>query len=195
MPVLHLIAGPNGAGKSTLYRYLLQPRYPGLPFVNADDHERVHLGHITDPLQRSMAARDWADGARLRCLAAGQSLVTETVFSHPSKLDLLRDAKTSGFEVALYVVCLDDPRVLPARVRQRVDEGGHAVPVRKILERYPRTVSHLREAVRIADLSLLFDAADIDTGGPHLVASVARGAVRPHGPWLPDWARTVLDLR
>lgn len=56
MPVFHLIAGPNGAGKSTLYRYLIQPRYPQLTFINADVYEREQLGHIRDALQRSEAA-------------------------------------------------------------------------------------------------------------------------------------------
>ena len=55
MPILHLIAGPNGAGKSTLYRYLIQPRYPQLPFVNADLYEREELGHIRHAVRRSEA--------------------------------------------------------------------------------------------------------------------------------------------
>ncbi len=192
MPVLHLIAGPNGAGKSTLYRYLIQPRYPQLPFVNADVHEREQLGRIRNALQRSEAARAWADAERQAHLRAGRSFVSETVFSHPSKLQLLVDAGERGFELALYVVCLDEPRRLLERVQQRVHEGGHSVPANKILERYPRTLDNLRRAVQQVPLAMLFDATDTDLGGPHLVASVLRGQVQPHGPWLPLWARKVL---
>ena len=192
MPVFHLIAGPNGAGKSTLYRYLVQPRYPQLSFINADLHEREQLGHIGDPTQRSEAARAWADAQRDAHLRAGQSFVSETVFSHPSKLQLIADARARGFEVALYVVCLDEPRRLLERVRQRVQEGGHGVPANKILERYPRTVENLRQAVRQVQLAMLFDAADTGAGGPHLVASVVAGQIQPHGPWLPAWARKIL---
>ena len=36
----------------------------------------------------------------------------------------------NGFAVVLLVVCLDDPQRLLARVRQRVQEGGHDVPRR-----------------------------------------------------------------
>jgi predicted ABC-type ATPase len=192
MPILHLIAGPNGAGKSTLYRYLIQPRYPTLVFVNADIHEQATLQHIDDPVRRSQAAREWAEGERQARLRLGESFVSETVFSHPSKLDLLRQARTAGFEVALYVVCLDQPRELLRRVRQRVREGGHAVPANKVLERYPRTLGHLSEAVRLADLSMLFDAADISAGGPSLVATVAGGHLTRHATPLPAWARRVL---
>lgn len=192
MPVFHLIAGPNGAGKSTLYRYLIQPRYPQLPFVNAYVHEQAQLGHMRDGIQRSEAARAWADMQRETHLRDGRSFVSETVFSHPSKLDLIADAQTRGFDVVLYVVCIDEPRELLSRVRQRVQEGGHGVPARKILTRYPRTLANLRLAVRRVQLAMLFDGADVDTGGPHLVASVVAGVVHPHGPWLPGWVRKIL---
>ncbi|AMM24776.1 AAA family ATPase [Variovorax sp. PAMC 28711] len=192
MPVLHLIAGPNGAGKSTLYRYLIQPRCPQLTFVNADLYERDALSHIRNALQRSAAARAWADAQREAHLARGESFVSETVFSHPSKLTLLDDAAARGFEVALYVVCIDEPRRLLDRVQQRVHEGGHSVPANKVLARYPRTLENLRIAVRRVPLAMLFDGVDVDTGGPHLVASVVHGTVQPHGPWLPGWAHRVL---
>jgi predicted ABC-type ATPase len=193
IPVLHLIAGPNGAGKSTLYQYLIKPRYPDLVFVNADLHERDALQHISNPLQRSEAARGWADGQRADFLARGESFVSETVFSHHSKLDLLRQAHASGFQVALYVVCINEPRQLLRRVKQRVNEGGHDVPGNKILERYPRTIANLTEAVRLADLSMLFDSVDVDRGGPLLVASVTRTGVTRHVHPLPDWARKMLS--
>ncbi|CAN5876179.1 zeta toxin family protein [soil metagenome] len=192
MPVLHLIAGPNGAGKSTLYRYLIQPRYPQLDFINADFYEREHLKHLRDALRRSEAARAWADAERAAHLASGRSFVSETVFSHPSKLELLQAARAHGFEVALYIVCLDEPRRLLARVRERVQEGGHSVPANKILARYPRTLQNLAQAVGEVELALLFDATDTDVGGPHLVASVVAGQVQLHGVWLPAWARRVL---
>lgn len=83
-------------------------------------------------------------------------------------------------------------RVLLERVHRRVEEGRHDVPVRKILERYPRTLDYLSLAVKKVQLALLFDAADIDAGGPHLVVSVVQGQVQPHGPWLPAWAQRVL---
>ena len=192
MPVFHLIAGPNGAGKSTLYRYLIQPRCPQLTFLNADVYEREQLGHIRDALQRSEAARAWADAQRNSHLQARQSFVSETVFSHSSKLQLIRDAQALGFEVVLYIVCLDEPRRLLARVRDRVQEGGHSVPANKILERYPRTVENLQQAVKIVDLAMLFDATDTDVGGPLLVASVKAGDIQLHGSWQPAWARKVL---
>lgn len=192
MPLLHLIAGPNGAGKSTLYQYLIAPRYPTLEFVNADLHESNELQHETNPVRRSEAARAWADARRAQLLSQHASFVSETVFSHPSKLALIEHAQACGFGVVLYVVCLDEPRLLLARVKQRVKEGGHAVPNNKILERYPRTLANLSQAVNRADTSLLFDAAEVSDGGPRLLAIVSGNQVEQLTELMPRWARQVL---
>lgn len=192
MAILHLIAGPNGAGKSTLYDYLIAPRHPSLEFVNAHIHERDHLSYIGNPVKRSEAARAWADGRRDSLLRRGRSFVTETVFSHPSKLDLIGSARASGFSVVLYVVCVDDPRVLLQRVRRRVSEGGHQVPPSKILERYPRTLANLAQAVRLSNMLLLFDAQEVSNGGPRLLAVCTEAGVELHAEPLPRWAQDML---
>ena len=194
MPVLHLIAGPNGAGKTTLYRTLVAPRYPGLAFVNADDYEIEQLQGENNPRRRSELARAWADATRTALLTQGTAFVTETVFSHPSKLELLAQARARGFATALYVVCVDEPRLLLGRVRQRVHEGGHAVPPHKIITRYPRTLALLQEAVAVAELSLLFDGSDMEHGGPALMVSIAAGRMHLHTALRPRWVEKVLGF-
>lgn len=193
-PVFYLLAGPNGAGKSTLYRALvLAGTIPAATkFVNADLHEAAHLQHIADPEQRSEHARQWADARRAALLQAGQSFVSETVFSHASKLALIQEAQAKGFFVMLLVVALDQPERLLARVAQRVLEGGHPVPPERILARYPRTLAHLTQAVRMADAAILYDSADVSPG-THTAVATCKGdwtqeLVQP----MPEWARRVL---
>ena len=175
-PVFHLLAGPNGAGKSTLYRALVASGSISsqLEFVNADLYEQSHLQHINDLQKRSEAARDWADSRRDALLKAKTGFVSETVFSHESKLALITQAQAMGFDVVLYVVSLDDPHRLLARVSQRVREGGHDVPAQRILERYPRTMANLKKAVRLADLAFVYDAAEVERGAHLLVAMCER---------------------
>jgi predicted ABC-type ATPase len=187
-PVFYLLAGPNGAGKSTLYRALvLTGTIPtAVEFVNADLYEAAHLQHVEDPAQRSEQARQWADARRAALLQAGQSFVSETVFSHASKLALIQEAQAKGFFVMLLVVALDRPERLLARVAQRVLEGGHPVPPERILARYPRTLAHLTHAVRLAD------AADVSPG-THTAVATCKGdwtqeLVQP----MAEWARRVL---
>ena len=57
--------------------------------------------------------------------------MSETAFSHESKLALIAEAQTKGFFVMLLVVALDQPECLLARVTQRVSEGGHPVPAER----------------------------------------------------------------
>lgn len=196
-PVVYLLAGPNGAGKSTLYRSAVASGLIPIDaeFVNADLHEARALTHITDARQRSESARRWADERRAQLLRAEQTFVSETVFSHPSKIELLHQSQVAGFQVMLLVVCVDDPHQLPQRVDQRVAQGGHAVPHERILARYPRTLDNLARAAPVADLCLLFDTTGQrvqDIVAPRLVARLRRGVVRFEAPVLPRWARSVL---
>jgi predicted ABC-type ATPase len=199
--VFYLLAGPNGAGKSSLYRAAVKD---GLiqkdsEFVNADLYERDHLQHIADLQQRSDAARDWADARRAALIATDKSFVSETVFSHPSKIALIEEAQAARYTVVLLVVCMDQPERLLLRVRQRVSEGGHAVPDQRILDRYPRTLAHLKVAVRLADMAMLFDnAGDISVRGervlgPMRIAVCRKEITRILRPSLPQWAQQVLS--
>lgn len=197
--VFYLLAGPNGAGKSTLFRAAVaEGLIPAeAEFVNADLYEAAHLQHIGNPQLRSEQAREWADQRRAALLEAGQSFVSETVFSHESKLGLIEHAKRCGFTVVLLVVCLDDPKRLLARVHQRVQEGGHAVPSERILARYPRTLLHLARAVRLADLAMLYDTGgasdDPDKINSPVRVAVCRGQeTRCLVKRLPKWAKQVL---
>jgi len=198
-PVFYLLAGPNGAGKSTLFRAAVaEGLIPAdAEFVNADLFEAAHLQHLDNPQLRSEKARAWADGRRAALLQAGQSFVSETVFSHESKLALIENARRCGFAVVLLVVCMDDPKRLLARVRQRVLEGGHTVPAERILARYPRTLSHLARAVRLADLAMLYDTGgasdDADKVNPPVRVAVCRGQQTQRlVKRLPKWAKRVL---
>ena len=194
-PVFYLLAGPNGAGKSTLYKALMRQATiaPSAEFVNADLYEAAHLQHIADPLARSEAARLWADARRAALLKAGQSFVSETVFSHESKLALIEEAQQLGFFVMLMVVCIDDPQRLLARVAGRVSEGGHAVPPERILARYPRTLANLAIAVRLADVAILYDSEAVSPGTHRAVAICRRDWTEERVSPLPGWALTVLS--
>lgn len=194
MPIFHLLAGPNGAGKSSLYRALLAEGLidAKLEFINADIYEREHLKHIKQPLERTEAARSWVEGRRSALIQEKCSFASETVFSHASKIALLEHAKQAGYQIVLYVVALDNPEILFERVSQRVREGGHDVPIEKILSRYPRTLANLAKALPLADAAFLYDSQDILGSGLQHIATCRRGALIEGIVDLPTWARTVL---
>jgi predicted ABC-type ATPase len=197
-PIFYLLAGPNGAGKSSLYKAAcLDGLIPAAAeFVNADLYEAANLQDMDDPEERSEAARQWADARRAHLIAQRNSFVSETVFSHESKLALIAQAQSAGFKVVLLVVCVDDPRILLARVAQRVSEGGHDVPAQRILARYPRTLANLQQAVQLADMAMLFHP-NMKPGQnvlPDRVAVCRKGQITRQAAKLPKWAKQVLGL-
>lgn len=153
MPLLHLLAGPNGAGKSSYVRDVLMPA-TGLPFINADEiaADRWPMAQ----LENAYEAAQIAEAQRRDRIAAGESFISETVFSHPSKVQLVADAADAGYLVHLHVIIVP-VELTVQRVRERVRRGGHAVPEEKIRERYARLWNHIAAATRIADVTEVLD--------------------------------------
>lgn len=81
----------------------------------------------------------------------------ETVMSHPSKIEEIREAKQKGYKTYLYFICIDDPEVNVSRVENRVIKGGHNVSPEKISSRYYNTLSNLMPMIENVDKSYLFD--------------------------------------
>lgn len=186
-PTMIVLAGPNGAGKSTLYETRIAPSFAG-PFINADIIQRDEL---RDPFPAaSYDAANIASSRRADYLAQGRDFVTETVFSHPSKLELIDEARTAGFTIIVMHVGVDTPDLSVARVGARVEEGGHIVPEDKIRARYVRGAPLIRAAVLKADRGMVFDNSSINHPPSHCL-TFANGRLVFAVPRLPDWIRSV----
>lgn len=186
-PVLHVIAGPNGAGKSTFYEEILAPA-TGLPFVNAD---RIAAAHWPgSEVEHAYDAARLAAQEREVHLSARRSYVTETVFSHPSKLDLLQVAKAAGYLVYLHVILIPE-QLAVQRVTVRVEVGGHAVPEEKIRGRYGRLWALIREAIPVADEAVIYDNSR--AANPFRPVAHYLHGRSPSVPNWPVWAPAVLS--
>jgi len=182
-PTLFLIAGPNGAGKSTFYDTVLSPRIAA-PFINADIIQRDELG---DPSpEASYRAAEIAEARRRDHMAAGQSFVMETVFSHPSKLELLQDARDAGYRIIVFHLALASADLAVARVGARIDEGGHPVPEEKIRQRFERNAPLIRQAALLADRAMIFDASALNER-PVMLLELAQGQVVRRAGDAPEW--------
>jgi len=187
-PQLWVFAGPNGAGKSTLVRaYWVAAR---IPVVNPDEIARSikpdHHGAAVIMLQAGKEA------ARLRRehIAAARSFAIETTLSGHSELHVMEDAKSAGFKVNLIFVGIAGPETSLARVRGRVRDGGHDVPVADIRRRYDRTMTNLRAAVTLADRSFVLD--NQGKSHPRLLIVFDEGRIRQVARVLPAWATQAL---
>ncbi|WP_435104906.1 zeta toxin family protein [Arhodomonas sp. AD133] len=187
-PTMHMIAGPNGAGKSTLYRTEIQPLDTSAEFVNADELAQRHYGHSAQTLEESQTGQRLAEERRRQLMAEGKSLVAESTFSHPSKVDLLREAKAADYRVVLYHVNVSSPDLSVYRVASRVDSGGHPVPEDKIRERYQRNQALIHQASGIADHTHVFDNSRRNEL-PHRAIELREGRAVWVDESVPKWTR------
>jgi predicted ABC-type ATPase len=186
---LDLVVGPNGAGKSTFVRLTLTPALPTASFVNADVIAEQRWPD--DPEAHSYEAARIAAATRAALIQRRQPLIAETVFSHRSKLDLLREATAAGYYTALHVVMVPEELAV-ARVAARVAAGGHTVPEDKIRRRYRRLWALVADAITLADTATVYDNAR--RTGPRDVAVLSHGFAVGNPSW-PDWTPDALALR
>lgn len=183
-PIVVAVAGPNGAGKTTFYRSHLLTA--GLRIVNADIIAREL---DMDPYAGARAAGAIRDELVRQC----ESFVFETVFSDPvgDKLSFLKDAAHAGYTVLLCFIGIAGPEVSEERVAMRVSQGGHDVPAKKLVTRFPRILQNLRTAVRELPHVWIFDNDDLRR--PFRQVAVCEGGrlVRAEKP-VPTWLRGVL---
>jgi len=154
-PVLHLLAGPNGAGKTTFYETVLAPA-TNLDFVNADRIAERRWGQGAIAHARDASAE--AAGVRDRLIASRTSFITETVFSHESKVALVHHAADAGYLVYLHVLLVPLDLAV-ARVAERVVDGGHDVPEDKVRQRYARLWGYVAEAIQHAYEATVYDSS------------------------------------
>ena len=183
---LWVLVGGNGAGKTTFYRQFIEPL--GLPFINADLIAKELFPD--NPEANSYTAARAAEQLRYRILSLGKSFCFETVFSHPSKIDFIADAKALGYEIILVFLHLQHSDLNKARVLQRVEEGGHNVPQEKIEQRIPRLLDNLSIAMPLCDEVYILDNSSAQNPFRQ-VARITQGRVSLSED-CPDWVQTLV---
>lgn len=132
-----------------------------------------------------------AEFLRQSLLRAQQTMTFETVMSHPSKLEFLREGRAAGYRTYLYFVATNDPNLNVARVQARVAAGGHPVATAKIIDRYHRSLELAKVALKIVDRAYLFDNSG---AAPQLIAEITNGReVAYQTDTVPGWVERVLS--
>ncbi|OBA74183.1 ATPase [Mycobacterium sp. 1554424.7] len=186
---LDLVVGPNGAGKSTFIDFTLSPLLPRSFVVNADEIARQRWPE--DPASHAYEAAEIAADTRAKLIELGRSFIAETVFSHPSKLDLIRHARGEGFTVVLHALLVPEDLAVE-RVRHRVLAGGHRVPEDKIRQRHRRLGALVADAVALSDIATVYDNSR--PRGPRIIAQFSGGEAVGSPGW-PEWAPKELSSR
>ena len=141
MRKLYIIAGPNGAGKTTASYTILPEIFDCHEFVNADEIAKG-LSPF-NPESVSLKAGRLMLQRINELLDSGVSFAFETTLATKSYASLIRRAKVKNYEVILLYLTLNSEELAIQRVKTRVLEGGHNIPVEVIKRRFHRGLSNL----------------------------------------------------
>ena len=191
-PRLLVVAGPNGAGKATITeRGLAHEWFHNCDYINPDAIAQDELGDWNDA-ETVLRAAQLATERREACLREGRSLALETVFSAPDKPEFVRRALALGYFVRIFFVGTDRPEINAARVARRVLQGGHEVPIRKIVDRWARSIGNAASVAAEVDRFYVYDNS-VDDRDAQLVLRGAEGRVVKAYGEAPAWAAPILE--
>ena len=142
-PTCWIIAGPNGAGKTTFaLKYL--PRLASCNnFVNAD---LIAAGISPLAPEKELLAASKIFLKEIKSFIDKKvDFAFETTLSGKTYLKLIDDLVNQGWEVELLYLALPDANVSKLRVAERVKHGGHNIPEKDIIRRFPRSLYNLLE--------------------------------------------------
>lgn len=191
-PTLCVVAGPNGSGKTTTTIQLLQDEWTANSiYINPDNIAQEMFGDWNSLNAVKKAAYE-ATRQRYECLKSGKDFVFETVFSASEKLEFLIKAKEKGFFIRFFYVCTIHPKINIARITQRYLNGGHEVPISKVISRYYKSLLNAAKAVALVDRAYIYDNS-IDNHLPQLLYRTVDGKLhKQYVDELPQWAELLL---
>jgi len=155
---VYIIAGPNGAGKTTFALKFL-PEYVSCPnFINAD-----LIARGLSPFSPGAAA---IKAGKLVLEQIHQfankrvDFAFETTLSGKLYVNLFKSLREKGYKIHIFFLWIPDADLAVSRIKSRVAQGGHDVPVRDVLSRFDRSIRNFfKLSGSLADSWLLFDNA------------------------------------
>ena len=128
------VVGLSGGVDSSYVAYLCKKN--GLRVLAA------HMDNGWNSNEAVMKAAILSTQMREDCIAEGKSLIFETVFSANDKIDFVKKAKDKGYFIRLFFVGTESPTINASRIARRVMQGGHDVPISKIISRYSKSIAN-----------------------------------------------------
>ena len=191
-PILIVIAGPNGSGKTTITSRLLRSEWlEDAIYINPDNVAQEKFGDWNST-EAVINAANYCENWRENCLSKKQSLIFETVFSSEEKIEFVRKAIKAGYFIRIFFISTDNPTINSARIAKRVMEGGHDVPITKIISRYVKSIANCAEIACEVDRLYVYDNS-IDDKEARPLFRLKDGKIgKIYASEIPRWALNIL---
>ncbi len=192
-PVLIVIAGPNGSGKTSVITKILHHEWlEDSEYINPDNVARDMFGDWNDQ-DSVLKAANYCNEWRERCLKDRQSHIFETVMSANDKVDYILRAKQAGFFIRLFFVSTESPTINAKRVANRVLNGGHDVPIPKIISRYDKSIANCIALAPYVNRLYVYDNSIEDCEARLLFRFCDGDLAKRYLTELPGWAESILQ--
>ena len=191
-PELIIIAGPNGSGKTSVTQKFLHHEWAeGTIYINPDEVAKERFGDWNSR-EAILSAANYCAEWRERCLAEKKSFVFETVMSAEDKIDFIIRAKEAGFFVRLFFISTSHPSINAARIAGRVMEGGHDVPIPKIVSRYYKSIENCKTIAPVVDRLYVYDNS-VNGQDAKIQFRLTNGKLsKMYVSEVPEWAQIIL---
>ncbi|MDE6631052.1 MAG: zeta toxin family protein [Bacteroidales bacterium] len=191
-PEMIVIAGPNGSGKTSVTQKFLHHEWAeGTLYVNPDEVAKEIFGDWNSQ-EAVLKAAVYCEKLRERYLSERKSFVFETVFSTEDKIDFLIRAKQAGFFIRLFFIATSHPSINASRIARRVIEGGHDVPINKIISRYYKSLLNCEAIANMVDRLYVYDNS-IDGVDARPLFRLSNGVlIKQYCADIPEWAQKIL---
>lgn len=191
-PELIIIAGPNGSGKTSVTQKFLHHEWAeGTIYINPDEVAKERFGDWNSR-EAILSAANYCAEWRERCLAEKKSFVFETVMSAEDKIDFIIRAKEAGFFVRLFFISTSHPSINAARIAGRVMEGGHDVPIPKIVSRYYKSIENCKTIAPVVDRLYVYDNS-VNGQDAKIQFRLTNGMLaKMYVSEVPEWAQIIL---
>jgi predicted ABC-type ATPase len=174
----------------------------GVEYFNPDTAAREIASRNPGISQVEANSAAWQEGKRLleRAIAEKLDFAFETTLGGRTIAGLLEKALAEEMEVRISYVGLASVELHIARVKSRVEQGGHAIPDERIRERYVQSrLNVIRLLPKLSELLLYDNSVEADpsageTPQPKLLLHMVRGKmIRSCDPFeVPEWAKPIV---
>jgi predicted ABC-type ATPase len=190
-PKLIIIAGPNGSGKTSVTGKILEHQWiENCVYINPDNIAKDDFGDWNSPEAVIKAANKAAE-LREEYLLKKEGILFETVLSAADKLDYIKRAKEAGYFIRLFFVGTDHPSINASRIARRVMEGGHDVPISKIISRFNKSILNCGLVASFVDRLYVYDNSE-EFAEPKLLFRATNGKLEKVYTDVNIWAKSIL---